>query len=188
MPTYLRYINQLLLLYTVLYNASKTVCIFFNGKRYYGNHPPDVFLNDSKLNWVLKVKHLGNTITWNLSEENEINNKIGDFIGRTNSLIANFKFTHRNILSHVFCTQCCHLYGCQAWALDSKYMGKFDVAWRRAIRKLWYLPYKARSKMLPVLVNSQSVSDHAISRFVKLYNTMSSGNNNKMKLLCNVSV
>merc|ERR1712079_176393 len=174
--------------FDVSYNANKTVCIFFNGKRYYREHPPDVFLNDIKLNWVLNVKHLGNIITWNLSEELEIEHKVGDFIGRTNSLIANFKGIHRNIISHIFCTQCCHLYGCQAWALDSKYLDRFDVPWRKAIRKLWYLPYRARSKMLPILVNSQSVRDHASIRFIKMYNSMYSGKNYKMKVLCNISV
>ena len=41
--------------YDVLYNATKTVCIYFNGKQYYVDDPPSVFLNGSKLEWVKKV-------------------------------------------------------------------------------------------------------------------------------------
>ena len=122
--------------FDVSYNATKTVCIHFSGKKHYGCDPPDIFLNGSRLIWVKTVKHLGNMISWNLSEESEIKTKISDFIGRANSLSANFKGTSRYIASHIFRSQCYHLYGCQAWSLESQYIDRFDVTWRKTIRKL----------------------------------------------------
>ena len=46
--------------YDVIYNATKTVCIYFSGRKYYSRDPPDVFLNGSRLSWVKTVKHLSN--------------------------------------------------------------------------------------------------------------------------------
>ena len=174
--------------YDVLYNADKTFCMLFNGMRQYREDPPVLFLNDSPLKWRTQGKHLGNIISWNLSEEAEIKYKKGNFIGRVNSLVANFKGTGRNVLSTVFRAQCCHFYGSQAWDLSSKYIDNFDVAWRKAVRKLWYVPNVTRSKILPHLVNMNTVHEQAASRFVKMYNNVMKVHNRKLYLLFNISV
>ena len=123
-----------------------------------------------------------------MSEEAEIKYKRSDFVGRTNSLIANFKCVDRSTASVIFRSQCCHFYGCQAWSLESKYITKFDVAWRKAVRKLWFLPNITRSAILPGIVNMNTVQDQAITRFVKMYNNVMKGKNNRMVLLCKISV
>ena len=174
--------------YDVTYNPTKTVCIYFSGKRRYNADPIEVHLNGKKLSWVKNAKHLGNFISWNLSEECEINAKISDFIGRTNSLLANFKGVDRSIVSNIFRSQCYHLYGCQAWSLGSKYIDKFDVTWRKAVRKLWYIPNIARSSILPELVNVLSLRSRSIQLFSNMYNIMCESRNTKIKLLCQVSV
>ena len=174
--------------YDVKYNAAKTVCIHFSDRSTYGNDPPNVYLNGSRLLWVKTVKHLGNILSWNLSEQAEIRAKMCDFIGRTNSVIANFKGVNRSIVSGIFRSQCFHLYGCQAWALDSKYINDFDVTWRKSIRKLWYLPNRARSKILPDLVNVCDVRAKAMKLFSNMYNTMCKNSDSRMHMLCKVSV
>ena len=95
------------------------VC-FFNGKRVYKSDPPVLYLNGSPLAWSKEVKHLGNIITWDLSEEAEISYKISDFYGRVNSLSSNFKGINRNTATTIFRSQCCHFYGSQAWYLTSR--------------------------------------------------------------------
>ena len=174
--------------YDVVYNATKTVCIHFNGKPSYGDDPHDIYLNGSRLNWVKTIKHLGNIVSWNLSEQAEIKAKMCDFIGRTNSVIANFKGVNRYIVSSIFRSQCFHLYGCQAWDLDSKYIKEFDVTWRKSVRKLWYLPNTARSKILPNLVNVCDVRAKSEQLFCNMYNTICKGFNSRVRMLCNVSV
>ena len=174
--------------YDVVYNAKKTICMYFNGKRIYRHDPPRVYLNGHPLEWSIEAKHLGNIISWNLSEEAEIKYKTNDFIGRCNSLVANFKCIDRSTASNIFRSQCCHFYGCQSWALKSKYVDKFDVIWRKSVRKLWNLPNIARSVLLPELVDMRPVSEQAASRFANMYNKIMKGVNNKLLLLCNISV
>ena len=174
--------------FDVIWNASKSYCIFFSGKRFYVNNPADVYINGAKLSWVKQVKHLGNLVSWNLSEEAEICSKYCDFIGRMNSLISMYKNVDRITVTQLFKAQCYHLYGCQAWALDSKYIDKFDVVWRKGIRKLWYLPNTARSGILPFLVGISSVKDQAKKRFCKMHSSIVNGSNEKLVLLSNFSM
>ena len=77
--------------FDLTFNASKTVCIYFPGKRRYRENPPTLYMNDKALSWVKSVKHLGNIVTWDLIEAEEISKKRCDFIGGTISLLANFK-------------------------------------------------------------------------------------------------
>ncbi len=63
------------IMYNITYNAKKSMCLAF----YYNDSIP-IFLNGSKLQWVKCVKHLGNYISYDFSEEEEIRHKKGDFI------------------------------------------------------------------------------------------------------------
>ena len=83
-----------------------------------------------------------------------------DFIGRTNSMISTFKGVNRDTLSKIFNAQCCHYYGCQAWALNDDKVSSFYTC--KAMRKLWYLPNMARSSLLPLLVESEYIGDAVI--------------------------
>ena len=120
-------------------------------------------------------------------DDEDVRYKKRDFIARANSVICNVKLTSREVCSRVFVAKCCHLYGDQAWSVNSKALTEFDVCWRKAVRKLWHLPYRARSSLLPVLVGTPSLRDQIINRFAKFYNGILHGNNNKMILLSNIS-
>ncbi|ELU16640.1 hypothetical protein CAPTEDRAFT_195397 [Capitella teleta] len=60
----------------VRFNTTKLVCIRFSQAR--GRPKPDVKLGGSGLEWSRSVKHLGNTLTENLNEEDEVTSKRGN--------------------------------------------------------------------------------------------------------------
>ena len=47
-----------------------------------------------------------------------------------------------------FKTYCMSLYGCALWDLDSSFISKFYVSWRKGIRKLLGLPLLTHSEYL----------------------------------------
>ena len=113
------------------------------------------------------------------------------FIVRTNIVICNFKGINRCVASNVFLSQCYHWYGCQAWSLESKHIGTFDVTWRKAVRKVWYIPNIFRSKLLPELVDVSTVCFKAMKLFSTMYNIimiMCKSQNSKINLLCKIKV
>ena len=101
--------------------------------------------------------------------------------------MCNFKLDSREVCSGIFVAKCCHLYGCQAWGIKTKALYELDVCWRKAVRKLWHLPYTTRSRFLPGLVGTASLRDQVMRRFAKFYNGILQGKNNKMKLISNIS-
>ena len=173
--------------FDILFNARKTASILFNG-RYRYVEPPNISLNGTAIPWQKSVKHLGNIVSCDLSEKEEIHTKQCDFIGRTNSIIAKFKGVNRRTLSKVFVSQCCHYYGCQAWSLDDNALASYYTCWRKGVRKLWYIPNIARSPILPLLVESKSMENDVISRIANMYNVIHKGYNLKLLTLLKMSI
>ena len=127
-------------------------------------------------------------MTYDLKENEEINHKRNDFIGRANSVISNFKHVEKNVSSRVFMSQCCHLFGSQAWLLDSQCIKSFSTIWRKAIRKLWCLPNTTRSNIVPYLVGAPPLEEQLFRRVAKMYNAIRQGFNSKLLLLLDISV
>ena len=174
--------------YDLLFNAKKTMCILFSGRsRHFGN-PPPLYMNNVLLKWTKSATHLGSIVTCHLTESEEITQKRNDFIGRANSVISNFKHVDRNVSSRVFMSQCCHLFGSQAWQLDSKSITGFSTVWRKAIMKLWCLPNTTRSDIVPYLVGAPPPEEQLFHRIAKMCNSIRKGFNSKMLLVLQMSV
>ena len=127
-------------------------------------------------------------MTYDLKENEEINHKRNYFIGRAKSVISYFKLVDKNVSSRVFMSKCCHLFGSQAWLLDSQCIKSFITSWRKAIRKLWCLPNTTRSNIVPYLVDAPPLEERLFRRVAKVYNAIRQGFNSKLLLLLDISV
>lgn len=168
--------------FNIRYNPKKTVCMCFHRKRI-DLDGFSVRLYGKLLPWSESAKHLGNIVRADLKDDDDIQRKRCDFIGRTNSLLANFKAVPRSVCSTVFNSQCCHLYGTETWDLGDKKVTSFCVAWRKAVRKIWCLPNDSRSVILPHLVKSESIEVLLCNRFKGLYKGILNSDNSNMKSL-----
>ena len=65
-------------------------------------------------------------------------------------------------------------------------MDIFDVRWRKSVRRLWKLPWTARSHLLPALVNKPSFVNQLCIRFAKIAKSIEVGQNRVMQLLMNI--
>ena len=173
--------------YDILFNPVKTICIIFGYKGCL-NRIPKMKINGKLIPWSKQAKHLGNVVSYDLKDVHEIHAKKCDLIGRVNSLIANFKCTSRTTCSKLFNAQCCHLYGSQAWSLEQRSLEPFVVSWRKAVRKIWYLPHNARSALLPDLIGSRDLESMVYERVANLYTGMFKGHNPKMYHLISTSI
>ncbi len=110
------------IMYNITYNAKKSMYLTFDRTKdlsgdFNGSIP--IFLNGSKLQWVKCVKHLGNCISCDLSEEEEIRHKKGDFIWQFNGLLIGYRDAHPEVKMYLLNSYCCHLYGSQAWSFSN---------------------------------------------------------------------
>jgi hypothetical protein len=123
-----------------------------------------------------------------LRESEEIKSKQSDFIGKANSVIANFKTVHRDICTEIFNSQCCSFYGCEAWRLSDPSINAFFVTWRKAVRRLWNLSFMTRSSLLPLLMNCKPVQLQIYQRTLTMCSLMLNSDNEKIKFISNLSV
>ena len=151
--------------YNVLFNSKKTICMKVGG----GGRPPErnVYLNGNKLCWSKKVRHLGNIITHDLNDSEDINLKKGVFISQINKLNCKFQTVHSTLRGRLLQTYCCSWYGCQNWDLAGRSVESMNIEWNKAIRRTLNLPYTTRTCLLPLLVNGKSFASQHKSRVEK---------------------
>lgn len=131
------------------------------------------------------MRHLGNYIEYNLNESGEISRKRGDLFGRVNSMLGNLQGMPSNILLRVFESQCCHLYGCQAWRLCDTAVNKMRTAFNRCIRRILNLPYATHCYLLPILASCQSLLERVYRRSLKLIESLK-GTNSTIEMLSKI--
>ena len=66
---------------------------------------------------------------------------------------------------------CCSFYGCQLWDLSSKWFRAICVAWNKAVRRIFLLPYNTRSFLLPCVVDIIPIRNQLLKRRVKFKET-----------------
>jgi hypothetical protein len=163
--------------YGMTYNPVKSNCVLFSKKK---KTPPNLTLNGSVLQWSDNIKHLGNMLTWNLSEAKDVQIKRGELAGKTNSIIGNLNNLSSQILITVFRSKCCHYYGCQTW-LFSQTVRDYNAMWNRCIRRVLNLPTTTHCKFLPQLTGIVYPQDQICRTFLKMIRTMNSSDNSIVK-------
>jgi hypothetical protein len=115
------------------FNPKKSECIKFSKGTEY---EPVVTLDGQQLKWKSSVRHLGNYLNCGLNDEQDIQHKRSDLFARMNLLESQLSCAPDKVKMAVFATKCCHMYGCEAWSLDSKHVKGYWTAWNRCVRVL----------------------------------------------------
>lgn len=136
--------------YGMTFNSSKSMCIRF-GKRL-ASHYPTMRIGIDDIAWQPHIKHLGNYLQYDLSEEKDVGVKKRDLFSRVNTMLVILPDAPENVLLPIFQSKCCHFYGTQAWCLRDKYVPAFFTAWNRSVRKILGLHPATHCRFLPVLV------------------------------------
>jgi len=154
------------------FNPSKTVCICFRkGKNF---DVPIVTLSNVQLTWKDEVKHLGNTLLYDLSEETEIRCKRGDLAARCNILMSQLGNMNHDVLLKIFRSHCVHIYGCQAWNLTDRNTHLYVTMYNRCIRRLLRLPYRTHTVYLPRLSGIPPIKYQIAKRVLSFINQLTS--------------
>ena len=164
--------------YNVLFNCKKTVCMRVGSQ----GRPPErtVTLNGTNLTWEKKVKHLGNIVTHDLRDSDDINLKKGVFVSQVNKLKCKFCTVQGTLRGRLLQTYCCSWYGCQTWDLSSRFIRCMNIEWNKAVRRTLILPYKTRTCLLPLLVHGKSFTVQHRSRVSKFLVSFNESENSRV--------
>ena len=162
--------------YGMTYNPVKTKYVLFSRQK---KVSPCLTLNGTALQWCDNIKHLGNTLTWNLSDTKDLQIKRGELAGRTNTMLGTLNCLSGDILMKVFASKCCHYYGCQTWQFSQCTVKYYSTMWNRCVRRLLNLPNTTHCRYLSQLAGITSPHDQICHTFLKLLNI----SDNKIVLL-----
>ena len=167
----------------VEFNPIKSVCVLF-GK----GSTPKISLGGRDLKWVKTVKFLGNHLTSELSETEDVRLKRGDLVGRVNSLVGNLGDAPDAILLQIFRSECCHFYGTQCWDFTQNSTRSFHTMWNQCVRRLLKLPMMTHSQYLELLVNQASSTVQVAQRFARMCQSMIDNDNNDTGYLVKIGL
>ena len=113
-------------------------------------------------------KHLSSS----LSDDSDIEFKIGQFYGQVNKVIANFSSCSNSVLKFLFRSYCSSFHGSQAWNLNANAIKQLGTAWNKAVRRVLKIPLRSHRYLLPHLVGQIPIFAQLCTRFVNLLFTM----------------
>jgi len=157
------------------FNAQKSKClvILSNACRYLRPLLQDnVFYVDGKpIDFVSSFPHLGHVITDTLDDGPDITKRLGNFTGQVNNVLCFFGKVSCDVNARLFRAYCTSFYGCELWDLSGGNLSGFCTAWRKALRRIWNLPYRMHCHLLPLLCNCMPVFEEICKRSLKFLQT-----------------
>ena len=164
----------------ILFNGAKSKLLTF-GRRH---DNPDIVVNGNKVDICTKAEYLG--IMLNTENEfNAIEDGITSFNVSFNRFLANFNTCRISIKNKLFHQYCCSYYGSQLWPLWNNYFDNICVKWRKAVRKIWDLPYRAHCEMLPIIADIYPIEISLECKFVNFVKSAIGSQNELVAYMAN---
>ena len=69
-------------------------------------------------------------------------------------VICFFSKLNCSVRTKLFQTYCNSKHGCELWSLYDNSINDFDVAWRKAVRRVLNIPYDTHSNLIPLLMSN----------------------------------
>ena len=70
-------------------------------------------------------------------------------------MICFFSKLNCSVRTKLFQTYCNSRYGCELWSLYDNSINEFDVAWRKAVRRVLDIPYDTHNDFIPLLISNR---------------------------------
>ena len=129
-------------------------------------------INDSCIPVVSEVKHLGHVLSNTVNGYIDVNYIGSCFNKCVNIMMANLGSVSSCILGKLFITFFCSFYGIALCDVRSKSFKHLHILWRKAIRRIYRLPYKANHVLLPHILERPDFDVDIMKHIIKFYSSM----------------
>ena len=175
----------------IMFNASKSQLIYF-GKNKDQTHTikPPLRMQYGQLTlYAEKCIHLGNAVSSNSTERSLIDSAITELNIKTNNLLSEFSFSESSTLSRLFSSYRMNVYGSLLWRYNYHYnIKRFTISWRKAIRRLWKIPYRTHNALVHHINKCNSIVSILEKRCVKFLWNLLNSDNVSFSRMCKYSV
>ena len=150
--------------YKLKFNGEKSKLIIFSHDD--GLQIPDVFMCGQAVERVNELKYLGFTFS-NEPGDSFQTALIKDFNCKVNIFMSDFSKVTSRLRNKLFNNYCCSYYSYSLCKFQN--LAPIDIQWRKAIRRIWKLPYRSHSVLLPHISQSLPPSVLFSKSFVKFF-------------------
>jgi len=134
------------------------------------------------LDIVHTEKHLGNLIGTEAEYKNILSCS-SEVIGRVSVITKQFGKVPPDVSYYLFKCYCMSVYGCPLWDFSKDNVDTFFVTWRKCIRKLMHLPYRAHCILLPFICEDKPIEYQLHNRVLKFFNNVTNSRNSILSML-----
>jgi hypothetical protein len=157
--------------YDIVFNAEKSKFLVMatrSGRMCYNYMASCAFyIGGDRIQNVSQFTHLGHIITSSFQDCEDIKSRRNGFVSQVNSLLCFFAKLDILVKLRLFKSYCSSLYGCELWSLNDAAVEDFCIAWRKALRRICNLHYKAHSYLLPIISDTLPICDELYKRSVR---------------------
>ena len=97
---------------------------------------------------------------------------IGDcdcFTSQANNVLCYFNKLTCSVRIKLFKAYCNSRYGCELWSVDNACINDYEIAWRKALRRVLKFPPDTHSGFLPLLINVLPFCDDSVFYYLTLH-------------------
>ncbi len=98
-----------------------------------------------------------------------------------NLFLANVGLSYSAVKNKPFKQYCCSFNGSTLWSLHDNECSEICIAWRKALKVIWNLPYATHKRILSLLCGSTLFHVQLKARFVKFIHRALNHNNSVIK-------
>ena len=126
---------------------------------------------------VDSINYLGHIISCN-RKDSHVESVKRDFIGKFNSVLADFSNVNSQLKQQLIEKYCYSLYGSHFCDYSNNEMKKVCTMWRKSIRRTWSLPSRTHSSLLPFISDCTPIDIVIHRRFYRFFlKSLESDNN-----------
>ena len=166
--------------YFIKFNGPKCKLLVY--RRNSDNFLPKVQIGGEYVETVQSLVYLGHHLNGNRNNSSTEGIAI-DFNRKVNSFLGDFGKLSSLLKNKLFATYCTSFYGshlCDMHSLD-----RFDILWRKAIRRIWGLPPRAHSSLLYYICGLLPPKIMFFIRFIKFFTNALGSENTVVNFIFN---
>ena len=156
----------------VPFGDNENVCLRFNGIEIKGQST---------------AKHLGHEIGSDIMVT-AARQMANDMTWRAISVVSNFSYCSVEVRRKLFLSFCTSFYGICLLDLQSKEFDNFYTAWRKVVRKVFNVPVRTHSRLLPGIAECLPIKDQICERLVRFAKSCQCGSNSCIVLFINMAL
>ena len=128
---------------------------------------PALYINDTHLDNVQSINHLGHILNYDLSDDKDVTNRMYMYNRKANAILSDFRHISGDLRVRIMQAYCSSYYGSQLWNLSNKCLERLYTSWRKSIRKAFNIPMRTHCAYIPLLCKCMQLNVQLEQRYVK---------------------